>query len=505
MEKTSTYHRERSVIRPGRNCWTYEQASHVSFLVDSAEYYSAVEMAVFRAKKSVYIAAWDIKTYALIRNQADPDSAITIVELLNRALEQNPELNIYILCWKRTLFFSNDREFFARLKWKIKSQGRLHFRLDGTQPLGSSHHQKIVVIDGHLAFCGGIDITDRRWDVPHHNSHVFRRDRHGRSYKPYHDVQVAVFGAPAVCLGDLFRDRWLQATGESLKHPEIELPSWPDFLTSDLKNIPVAIARTIPESVHEIAKLGTDAILSARQFIYIENQYLSSHLVVDVLERKLLEQGGPELVIILPKRYHGLWEKAVIGAATSQAIARLRSKDKYGKLGIFYLETINDPNHDHVKVHSKVLIIDNRFLKIGSANWSERSMGVDTECDLAIEANGDGSVMKTIESFLFRLLAEHSDCAVDHVRRLFEGGGSLLGTLSLLQQESSCRIQVLQTEAPLKEIPALLKVIVEPDRPWRAIIAEDVQRTVHNFFLSIVSFGSLMILLYLLLRGVFTK
>lgn len=505
MENTSANNQEKKIIKPGSNCWTYETASHVAFLVDAAEYFSAVELALMKAQRSVYIAAWDIKTYTLFRDQTFPDRTIALIELLNMALDRNPDLNIHILCWKRSLIFSNDREFFARLRWKMQGHRRLRFRLDPTPPLGASHHQKIVVIDNCLAFCGGMDITDQRWDMPRHSNHVFRRDQKGRSYKPYHDVQMAVFGPPASSLGDLFRDRWFQATGERLERPPELSLSWPEFLISDMENVRVAIARTFPDSVHEVARLGADAILSAQNYIYIENQYLSSEFMVQVLERKIAEPRGPELMIILPRRYVGLMENAVIGAATSRAIARLRSKDRYGRLGIFYLETVNDPNHDYVKVHSKVLIIDNRFLKIGSANLSERSMGVDTECDLAIEAAGNPSARKAIEAFLFRLLAEHNDCSVEDVRFLVEQEKSLLGALAIMRQDPSCRLQELvPTEVP-PEVSPFMKIIIEPSRPWRVSFQETVRNIVRVVLLKILSLGSLLILLYLLLRGVFAK
>ncbi len=40
-------------------------------------------------------------------------------------------------------------------------------------------------------------------------------------------------------------------------------------------------------------------------------------------------------------------------------------------------------------VHSKVMIVDDGFLRVGSANLNNRSMGADTECDLAFEASCD--------------------------------------------------------------------------------------------------------------------
>ena len=60
-----------------------------------------------------------------------------------------------------------------------------------------------------------------------------------------------------------------------------------------------------------------------------------------------------------------------------------------------------------VNVHSKITFIDDQFLRVGSANLNNRSMGLDTECDLALEAGGEQRIRSAISAFRSRLLAEH--------------------------------------------------------------------------------------------------
>jgi uncharacterized membrane protein YdjX (TVP38/TMEM64 family) len=59
-----------------------------------------------------------------------------------------------------------------------------------------------------------------------------------------------------------------------------------------------------------------------------------------------------------------------------------------------------------VRVHSKICFVDERLARVGSANLNNRSMGVDTECDLAVEASGPATE-KAIANLRHRLLAEH--------------------------------------------------------------------------------------------------
>src|SRR6201996_1390266 len=63
---------------------------------------------------------------------------------------------------------------------------RMHFAVDGVHPTGSVHHQKIVVIDDEVAFCGGIDLTADRWDNRAHGHESQRRRTLNRSYGPRH-------------------------------------------------------------------------------------------------------------------------------------------------------------------------------------------------------------------------------------------------------------------------------------------------------------------------------
>ena len=83
-------------------------------------------------------------------------------------------------------------------------------------------------------------------------------------------------------------------------------------------------------------------------------------------------------------------------------------------------------------IHSKLIIVDDVFLRIGSSNLNNRSMGLDSECDLAIEATGEEE-RRTIACLRDRLLAEHLETQPDiFTEVLEEAGGSLIRAIDRL-------------------------------------------------------------------------
>ena len=109
-------------------------------------------------------------------------------------------------------------------KFTTDTSDRLRFCFDSSLPLGSAQHQKIVVIDGAVAFSGGLDLTIRRWDNSEHaagNPH--RLDPDGKPYPPFHDVQCMVDGEAAAALLELVENRW-RAAGCTVENSN--LPIW---------------------------------------------------------------------------------------------------------------------------------------------------------------------------------------------------------------------------------------------------------------------------------------
>ena len=118
-----------------------------------------------------------------------------------------------------------------------------------------------------------------------------------------------------------------------------------------------------------------------------------------------------------------------MGVAQNRTVSRLRSLDRHGRLGVFGPSIPGMEGDKKMVVHAKVLIVDDAFLKIGSANLNNRSMGLDTECDLSIEAGERAEVGLAIARVRRRLLAEHNGVDPDEIARGEAEAGSLLKAL----------------------------------------------------------------------------
>ena len=122
--------------------------------------------------------------------------------------------------------------------------------------------------------------------------------------------------------------------------------------------------------------------------MYLENQYLSSAAIGDALAARLQEKDGPEIIMVLPQETSEWLEQVSMAVLRSRLLKRLRAADRFGRLHVYY-PVLEDENIQ-MRVHSKVCFIDDRLLRVGSANLNNRSMGLDTECDLAIEPQEPG-------------------------------------------------------------------------------------------------------------------
>ncbi len=418
----------RELLRKGDTCFAVAEGRS-GVIIDADDYYRDIADAIERARSHVLIAGWQLESGVLLRRlPEDEGRAKTLREVIRHACEHNPELRVYILAWDWASIYTFDREWRTREKLKKAGLGQLQFRYDATHPQGASHHDKLVVIDGHTAWAGGIDICEHRWDRRTHlDEHPLRLDGDGSSYLPYHDVQAVVRGPVVHELVEHFVERWAVAGGEALVLvPEPE-PDEAPHCHIDLGRTLVGVSRTrgamvvpLTEPVREIRRLFTEALLSATHLIYIESQYITSRAFTQALIERLKDgsRSTLEIVIIMPARLEGRMEKATIVGPQRLVLSALTqtAKEHGHSLGVFApltptqarAHTQDQEITCSTYVHSKLMIVDDRFLTIGSANTTNRSMGLDSELNLAWDcATSDGELERGIRALRISLLAEH--------------------------------------------------------------------------------------------------
>lgn len=427
---------ESALLREGRNCCSIARAARVALLVDGEHYFAAFRRACERAERSILIVGWDFDSRTPLAFAGDRPSVL-LGEFLNGLCRTRRGLRVRVLDWDYPMLFASDRELPPLYGLAWKPHRRIRFHYDGTNAVGGSHHQKIVVIDDRVAFVGGLDLTSRRWDTREHRAGDPRRCAGGSTYPPFHDMMLAVDGPAARALGAIARARWQRATGHRVDAVETFGDPWPEGLAPDLHDVRVGFACTTPQGdagdgKREVEQLYLDMIERARRSIYIENQYFTADRLGDALARRLAEPDGPEVVVVTRYLSHGWLEEMTMHVLRTRLVRRLRAADRHGRFHIYYPDVAGLAAGTCVDVHSKTMIVDDEWLRIGSSNFSNRSMGLDTECDAVIEAEGDQRVQAVIRRFRCDLLAEHLGTANEDVSAAIAAHGSLHAAIDAL-------------------------------------------------------------------------
>lgn len=473
------------LLTPGQTCWRTARADRFAPIVDAADYFKHVKAAMLRARHRIMLIGWDFDSRVTFeRGDKTLPGPNQLGTFLYWMLWKRPGLDVYLLKSNLRLLPAFDGLWFGLAPVSLVNQissKRMHFAIDGVHPLGSVHHQKIVVVDDAVAFCGGIDLTLDRWDTRSHE-HVNRQRRTGgRGYGPRHDVGAAVDGAAARTLGEQALARWETATKQALAPVQARHSAWPGKLEPTLRTVDVGISLTLPElddrpEVREVEALNLAAIAAARDTIYVENQYLASRTIADALAARLREDDGPEIVIVLARKGNNPLERGTMDSARHRLLQQLWEADEHDRLGVYWPVTDRGAP---IYIHSKVLVVDDRLLRIGSSNFNNRSMGFDSECDVAIEAHPDGSerddVRREIASVRNSLVAEHLGVVPGELEKAIAEHRSVHKAVEALRGEGKTLRPFTERTVANEAGPLAENELMDPDHVPRSL-SRSVQR-----------------------------
>lgn len=419
------------LFEPDKNCWRATQAHYASPIIDCENYYRALHEAISNARHSIFIVGWDIDSrIELLRGEEALRAhyPASISELLAQKATENPSLNVYLLRWDSSLAFFSMREMWAKEVWDNKTPDNVHTWLDDTIPMGGSQHQKIVVVDDELVFSGGMDIALHRWDTREHRANEPLRVDDDGPYVPLHDVQSVMSGPVVAHFAQLVRWRWnriadIQAIplNDAAVIDSPTLPkSWPASVTPAFENIDCAIARTIPfmddvKPVQEVRHMLLDLIAQAENFIYIENQFASREEIAEALNKQLKAKKNLRVLVVSSYCPKGTAECEAYWSGRIDFKKILHAGVAKGRVLMAYSSMIDaEDRFTHKRIHSKTMTIDDKYLVIGSSNISNRSMTLDTECDVIFSASNEQQREK-IRYIRNDLVSEHSGWAIDAV------------------------------------------------------------------------------------------
>ena len=460
------------VLEAGRNCLQVAKARRAAVLIDASNYHRRLEQALSYANRSILIVGWDFDG----RIQLCPDNrgCPPLGEFLRSLVEARPELEIRILVWSAAAIHASRDPISLIVGAPWQNHPRITLRLDQRHPIYAAHHQKLVTIDDVVAFVGGIDLTVERWDNRVHSSiNPFRVRPDGAAYGAVHDVQMIVDAEAACVVADVARERWRIATGELLDKPKDQRDIWPHDLAPDFIETSIAIARTAPawgeaSAIHEIAVLTEDLLSAADHSIYIETQYFAASNVRRLMEKSLTAARGPEIVVVVRRASPGTLERLVMGRNRDRLIRHLRRADRHNRLRFYYPVVPGKEAACEVLVHSKVLVIDDEVVRIGSSNFNNRSMGLDTECDLAIQASNDGQ-RRAIAQLRERLLAEHLGVTPTVIASAVANHGSLIRGIEACNRNARGLRPFPETDLDGPTRPVIGTSLLDPSRPLKIL------------------------------------
>ena len=369
----------------------------VEVLIDGALALPRIADALAGAQSHVHIAGWNVESaFRLGHDVGSP----TVRDLLAGLAERLP---VRVLVWAGAPIpvFKPTRAEVRQGREELCRGTQIQCALDSHERPAHCHHEKLVIIDGRVAFVGGIDLTGLGGD---------RFDRSDHPYRGsigWHDAAVAIRGPAVHDVAEHFRSRWQAVTGERLA---------PCAVPARAGDVELQLVRTIPEHVYEFADHGefrileayTRALRSAERLVYLENQFLWAPEVVAILAEKLRSPPTPDfrLVIVLPSKANNGADdtKGQLGVLTEADAGR-------GRLlaCTLYARDSATGQSEPVYVHAKIGIVDDRWMTVGSANLNAHSLFNDSEVNIVTQDRD--LVIDTRR----RLWSEHLEVAAEAV------------------------------------------------------------------------------------------
>ena len=443
----------------------------MAVLNDAAAYFAALREALRDAQELVYIVGWDIHSETRLvgaSGQADDGLPAQLGPFLRALVQRRPNLRINILVWDFVSFYAPEREWNSAAKFTADADGRIQFVLDASLPFGSAQHQKIVCIDASLAFVGGLDLTIRRWDTSDHRAdHELRCDPQGKPYKPFHDVQCLVDGDAAASLFDLAEQRWRAAGQQTPDRRALTGVRWPAHVPVEARHMPVGIARTevvcpAGSTIREVERSLMAAIRSATSFVYIENQFTSAIKFARELAEQMRRVPSLRVLVVAPKLHSSWLESQAMQNGRGAFIDCFSEAGVADRIRFVYPVSREGGTEAAVMVHSKLMIVDDRILRIGSANLNNRSMGADSECDLILEATTDEH-REFIASVRRRLIAHFCDLDEQVVAQNEDRLPALLDDVS--RAGGAKTLRAVEASVLTSTLATMVQPVADPERP----------------------------------------
>jgi len=369
--------------------------NRLDVLIDGCEALPAIAAEISRAERYVHIAGWFFSPELQLSREDEP------IVVRNLLADLAQRVDVRVLSWKGApvpVFKPSEREVREMLD-ALARHTKIDARADGCTGFTHCHHEKIVVVDGRVAFVGGIDLTldgGDPYDTPTHLA---------RGGIGWHDAAMRIQGPCVADVAQHFRLRWYGATRDRLPRPEPPGPAG-ESEAQVVRTLPAGTSRAVRHGDYSILEAYMSALRSAERFVYLENQFLWSPEVVAVLADKLRNPPSADfrVLVLLPARAND-------GADISrgQVAALIHAADESTRFLACTIYARAGALRDPVYVHSKIGIVDDRWFTVGSANLNAHSLLFDTELNVVTLDE------KVARDTRVRLWSEHLELPLEEV------------------------------------------------------------------------------------------
>jgi phosphatidylserine/phosphatidylglycerophosphate/cardiolipin synthase-like enzyme len=393
---------EHALERDGSGLWARgspppRPGCSLEVLIDGASALPELARTLSAAREYVHITGWHVAPYFEIERDEPP---VVLGELLAELAER---LDVRVLVWAGAPvpLFHPTRSDVSQAVHNLVRGTRIRCATDPREHPFHCHHEKTVVVDGKVAFVGGIDLTDAAGDRFDSQSHPARR-RIG-----WHDVATRLTGPVVKDVDDHFVLRWREVTGEQLEHCEPP-PATSNETVQVVRTVSNGMYKTLPNGEFRILESYVRALHSAQRLIYLENQFLWAPELVSILADKLRDPPRDEfrLVVLVPARANNGQDDTA-----GQLGVLAEADDGHGRFLAATVRSLSGHRDDPLYVHAKVGVVDDRWLTIGSANLNAHSLLNDTELNVVCQ---DPELVRDTR---VRLWAEHLELGRDAVER----------------------------------------------------------------------------------------
>ncbi len=416
----------------------------VDVLVDGEEAWASVAEALRGARASIHLTTWIYQpTTELTRPDplTEPEQRAGLTA--QRVLEERAKAGVIVrlLLWDAPILTppgellraSEDGDHFQVLEESnptrvplLDESWRITNGILGRLPIGS-YHQKTAIIDERIGFCGGMNIKENDWDSREHLLFEPRRCAFSRpaahraavaaraarpDHPPRHDFMARVEGPSAAHLAENFRERWNRlleqerggraaARATPVEAPPAQPPAG-SMAAQVVRTMPARLGEdegaTIPAE-RGIIDVYLRAIAAARRLIYVEDQYFRSTYVSDAIAAALVARPEIALVVLTSEKQ----ANDIIGRGWArecfERIRRVRPDFELHALRVGATDSEGNVALAEVDNHAKLLIVDDRFLLVGSCNVNDRGFDFEGEIDVAV---ADAALARRVRVDLWR-------------------------------------------------------------------------------------------------------